>query len=291
MVPCCLLREGPQKGQKMTIVAISRFTMSGGTRLANCLSEKLHIPSVSREVITQVADQFGISEALLWEQLEKTKRASPERRLYLSSLQLALAERAQSGPFVYHGLAGHFLLKGIPQILKVGIVAPLEMRAKALMTQKNISLEEATKSIQRWDETRSKWVRFLYNVTWLDPSLYDLMINIADVSMEAACEIVTCALHQQEFGELTGSRQLIDDFALASRVKVRLAAHERTRAMDVDVEAKGNTIKITARVLMGGIFPWGGKESIRNDLTEVSKTVPGVEKVSVSLEGTAVPLE
>ena len=275
----------------MTVVTISRFTMSGGTRLADCLSEKLHIPSVSREVITQVANQFGISESLLWEQLEKTKRASSERRLYLASLQLALAERAQRGPFIYHGLAGHFLLKGIPQILKVGIVAPLELRAQALMKQKNISLDEATRSIQRWDETRSKWVRFLYNVHWLDPSLYDLMINIANVSMEAACEIIVCTLNQQEFGEFMGKQKLIEDFVLASRVKVQLASHERTKGLDVEVEAMNTTIRITGRVLTGGIFTWGGKESIRNDLIEVSKMVSGVDKVLVSLEGTAVPLE
>ncbi len=275
----------------MTIVTISRFTMSGGERLANSLSEKLHIPSVSREVIIQVANQFGLSEAVLWEQLEKTKGSSPERRLYLAALQLALAERAQQGPFVYHGLAGHFLLKGIPQILKVGIVAPLKFRAEALMRQKNISLDEATRSIHRWDEKSIKWARFLYDVDWLDPTLYDLMINIANISVEAACEIVVCALNQQEFGEFTGKQKLVEDFVLASRVKVQLAAHERTKGLDVEVEARNETVKITGRVLMGGVFSWGGKESTRNDLIEVSKTVPGVKKVSVSLEGTAVPLD
>jgi osmotically-inducible protein OsmY len=117
------------------------------------------------------------------------------------------------------------------------------------------------------------------------------MINIASISVEAACEIVTCTLNQQEFGPFMGKQKLIEDFVLASRVKVQLAAHERTKGLDVEVEARNSTIKITGRVLMGGIFPWGGKESIRNDLIEVSKTVPGVEKVSVSLEGTAVPLE
>jgi cytidylate kinase len=265
--------------------------MSGGERLAECLSEKLGIPSLSREVIVQVANQFGISEALLWEQLEKTKGPSPERRLYLAALQLALAERALQGPFVYHGLAGHFLLKGIPQILKVGIVAPLKFRAEALMRQKNISLDEATRSIQRWDEKSIKWARFLYDVDWLDPSLYDLMVSIAAISVEAACEIVTCALNQQEFGAFMGKEKLIEDFVLASRVKVQLAAHERTKGLDVEVEARAGTVKITGRVLLGGVFPWGGKESIRNDLIEVSKMVPGVEKVLVSLEGTAVPLE
>ena len=266
--------------------------MSGGERLAKCLSEKLGIPAISREVITQVADQFDISEALLWEKLEKTKHGAPaERSLYLAAVQLALAERAREGPFVYHGLAGHFLLKGIPQILKVGIVAPLKMRAERLMKEKDISLDEAVRSIQRWDERRSRWVRFLYDVDWLDPSLYDLVINIANIGTESACELVICALDQKEFKELPEKQRSIDDFVLASRVKAQLALNERTRGLDLEVRVSEQVVKITGRVLTGGIFHWGGKESTRNDLVEVAKTVPGVQKVLVDLDERAVPLD
>lgn len=278
----------------MTIVTISRFTMSGGEKLAKCLSERLGIPSVSREVLTQVADQFGISEALLVEQLEKTKRGpSPERRLYMASLQLALAERAQQGPFVYHGLAGHLLLRGIPQILKIGIVAPLKLRAQKLMEEKNISPEEAIRSIQRWDERRANWVRFLYDVDWLDPSLYDLVINIASISVDSACEIVISALNQPEFREFPEKQRMIDDFVLASRVKVQLATHERTRSwLELEVVAEQQVVKITGRALMGGgIFYWRGEDRVRDELIEVVKAVPGVKKVIIALEGEAVPVE
>jgi len=278
----------------MTIITISRFTMSGGEKLAKCLSERLGIPSVSREVLTQVADQFGISEALLVEQLEKTKRGpSPERRLYMASLQLALAERAQQGPFVYHGLAGHLLLRGIPQILKIGIVAPLKLRAQKLMEEKNISPEEAIRSIQRWDERRANWVRFLYDVDWLDPSLYDLVINIASISVDSACEIVISALNQPEFREFPEKQRMIDDFVLASRVKVQLATHERTRSwLELEVVAEQQVVKITGRALMGGgIFYWRGEDRVRDELIEVVKAVPGVKKVIIALEGEAVPVE
>jgi cytidylate kinase len=279
----------------MTVIAISRFTGSGGEKLANRLSEELSIPSVSREVITQVANQFGITEAVLWQQLEKTKGffsgPSPERRLYLAALQLALAKRAQEGPFIYHGLAGHFLLKGVPQVLKVGIVAPLEYRAQRLMEQKNISLEEAVRSTQRWDERRSEWVRFLYNVEWLDPSLYDLVINIAYLGVESACRLIVCALHQEKFEELPETQSRINDFVLASNIKFLLAADERTKALELEIEAEKGVVRITGRIPTSGMFSWRGKESTKGDLYEVAKTAPGVQKVLVFLEGTAIPVE
>ncbi len=275
----------------MSIVTISRFTMSGGTRLADRLSQRLGIPSISREVITQVANRFDLSEELVWEKLERAKGQSPERNLYLAALQLALAERAQQGPFVYHGLAGHFLLKGIPRILKVGIVAPLEMRAETLMKQKGISLDEAKKSIQRWDEKRSKWVRFLYNVEWLDPSLYDLVVNVASIGEESACELIACELNREEFRELPGQHQLIDDFVLASKVKVLLAVNDRTKGLELEVKAEEQGIRITGRVPTGSLFYRGGKKTTRNDIIRIAKTEPEVRKVTVDLEGSAVPVD
>jgi osmotically-inducible protein OsmY len=84
---------------------------------------------------------------------------------------------------------------------------------------------------------------------------------------------------------------MIEDFVLASRVKLQLATHERTKGLELEVTAQEGVVKITGQVLMGGMFSWGGRESIRNDLIEVSKTVPGVQKVVVAVEGKAVPLE
>ena len=121
---------------------------------------------------------------------------SPERGLYLAAIQLALAEKAAQGPFVYYGHAGHLLLKGVPQVLKVRVIAPLDRRAQKLAETQKMSFEEATKTIEKMDESRIKWTRFLYDVDWRDPSLYDLVINLDAIPIESACEIIVCALNQ-----------------------------------------------------------------------------------------------
>jgi cytidylate kinase len=278
----------------MTVVTISRFTMSGGEKLANCLADRLGIPSLSREVLKEVASQFGITESLLREQLEKTRGLihgpSPERRVYLAALQLALAEKAQQGPFIYHGHAGHLLLKGLPQILKVGIVAPLQSRAEKLMKLENLTFEEAVKSIKQMDEGRVKWVRFLYDVDWLDPSMYDLVVNVGYLSQETACEVILCTLKQEQFQEKPENQGLLEDFVLASRVKVQLATHERTKGLDLEVEAEKGTVKIRGKIMTGGFFP-RGKQTTRNDLIEVAQKTPGVKQVRIGLEEFTVPLE
>jgi hypothetical protein len=153
-------------------------------------------------------------------------------------------------------------------------------------------MEEAVRSIQRWDEKSSKWARFPYDVDRPDPSLYDLVITIVEINVESACEIVLRALDQEEFKESPGTQSLMDDFVPAGRVKVQPAANERTRGLEPEVRAEKQVVKIAGRVLTGGgIFSWRGEDRIRNDLIEVAGTVPGVEKVIVALEGEAVPAE
>lgn len=278
----------------MAVITISRFTMSGGETLANCLADRLGIPSLSREVLKEVASRFGITASLLREQLEKTQGLihgpSPERRVYLAALQLALAEKAQQGPFIYHGHAGHLLLKGLPQILKVGIVAPIRSRAEKLMKRENLTLEEAIRSIKQMDESRVKWVRFLYDVDWLDPSMYDLVINVGYLSQESACELILCTLKQEQFKEKPENQALIADFVLASQVKLQLATHERTRGLEVDVAAQKGVVKITGKIITGGIFS-RGKRTTKNDLVEAAQQVAGVKQVLIGLEEFPIPLE
>jgi cytidylate kinase len=278
----------------MAIITISRGTMSGGESLAKCLSDRLGVPAISQEILQDAARRFGISQALLVEQLEKTKGIvrglSPERRLYLTAIQLALAERASKGPFVYHGHAGHLLMKGVPGILKVRVIAPMKRRAEKLMGTQNLSYDEAKKTIEKLDEGRIKWTRFLYDVDWRDPSLYDLVINLDAIQIEIACEIVLCTLDQPDFKQSQDSQALIEDFLLASQVKAELATNQRTKGLELEVSADQGSITITGTFETGGIFH-GGKHRIKNVLIEVAQKVPGVKKVSIAVEGVPVVLE
>lgn len=278
----------------MAIITISRGTMSGGESLAKCISEKLGIPAVSQEILKEASGRFGISQPLLLQQLEKTKGLihgqSTERGLYLTAIQLALAERAQKGPFVYYGHAGHLLLKGVPQVLKIRVIALLKNRASKFADTHNISFEEAKKRIEKIDESRIKWTRFLYNVDWRDPSLYDLVINLDAISLESACEIIIHTLKQQEFKESPESQNIIEDFLLACQVKTALVTHDQTKGLGLDVTSEKGVVTITGSFETGGIFP-SGKHKIRNDLIEVARQVEGVKKVQIGVENIPVALE
>ena len=280
----------------MAIITISRGTMSGGEELANCLSEKLGWPAISREIIVDTASQYGVSESFLIQQIKKSptiiERIAGEKRVYLSAIQTTLAQRAREGDFIYHGNAGHFLLKGLANVLKVRIIAPLEYRINRLVEKENLTPKEAKSYIENIDKQRVQWTKFLYGKDWRDPSLYDMVINIKDISIPMACEIIVHTVNLPKFRETQEGKKDRENFYLACLVKSKLALNEKTRGMDLEVQVSDDRVKITGKFYTSGPFPRGIKRS-KNDIIEVIQELSEIKDkdIKIEIESLAVPIE
>lgn len=280
----------------MSIVTISRGTFSGGEALAQCLTKKTGLPAVGVEVIKEAAILYGISESEISQQLKQgpnvwERLLGEKRRLYFIALQSAMAERAAKGDFIYHGLAGHFLLHGVPNVFKVRLVAPLSYRIKSEVAKKNITEEVAKQYIKKVDERRKQWTKFFYNVDWTDPSLYDMVINLENLSLDTACGIIMYALSQPEFQSTPEKKKAVEDFALSCQVKAKIALNERTKGIELDVEVKEGNVRIQGKLYTTvGMFATGLRQSEAEIITIV-KSVPGVKDVKVELQELPVAVE
>jgi len=280
----------------MPIITISRGTLSGGEALAHCLSERLGYPAISREVIKDAASLYGVSESEISQQLEQKPKVierlmGEKRRLYLIALQSALAEQALKGDFIYHGLAGHLLLHGVPSVFKIRLVAPLSYRVKKVMEKKNLSEEEAKKYIEKVDEKRIQWTKFLYNVDWTDPSLYDIVINLENITLDTACGMVIHALNQPEFKDAPEKRKAAENFALSRQIKAKLALSERTKGIELEVEADKGKVRIWGKLITTiGPFATGIRAS-QNEIMKIAQNIPGVKKVQIELQETPTAVE
>jgi cytidylate kinase len=278
----------------MAIITISRGTMSGGEALAGRLSEKLGWPAVGREVITEAANTFNLSENLLAEQLEKMpgffRKYTSERRLYMMALQSALIERALKGNFIYHGLAGHLLLKDVPQVLKVRLIAPMEYRIRQLVHKKQMSREDASNYIKQVDRQRTEWTRWLYNVDWSDPTLYDAVFNLNALPLALIAELICQTAKSPIFQDSQEHREALGQFHLANQVRMRLARNDRTHGSNLEVTAKDSRVRVTGEILTGGLFG-SGMNSASNAIRKTAMEVPGVEGVEVDVRESIVARE
>ena len=280
----------------MPIVTISRGTFSGGEALAQCLTKKSGLPAVGVEVIKEAATLYGISESEISQQLKQGPKVwerllGEKRRLYLIALQSAMAERAVKGDFIYYGLAGHFLLHGVPNVFKVRLVAPLSYRIKNEMAKKNITEEVAKEYIEKVDERRKQWTKFFYHVDWTDPFLYDMVINLENLSLDTVCGMIMHALGQPEFQSTPEKKKAIEDFALSCQVKAKIALNERTRGIELDVEVKDGNVRIQGKLYTTvGMFATGLRQT-EAEIRTIAKSVPGVKDVKVDLQELPVAVE
>lgn len=278
----------------MAVITISRGTMSGGEALARQLSGRLGWPAVSREVITETAEKHGVSEKIVAEQLTKgpgwLKRYTAERRLYLVAVESALIERALLGSYIYHGYAGHLLLKGIPGVFKVRLIAPMEFRVRNVMERMGMSREAGIRYIQQVDRQRVEWTRFLYDVDWSDPAIYDAVFNLSTLSVDTVADIICQAVRSPEFQDTPESRKAIEQAALACKIKSLLAQHHTTRGLDMQVTVREGTVRVTGNIVTGGIMH-SGVNMMKEDIRRIASSVPGVTDVEVEVSVTPLPIE
>jgi cytidylate kinase len=256
------------------IVTVSRGSASGGQALAEGLAQRLGYDLVSREDVIEAATRFGISEQRLQEALLKPVRLwdrfGHERRRYIAFVQEALCERASVDRVIYHGNAGHLLLRGVSHVLCVRLIAPMAYRVGAVMDRRDMSRDEAEQYIRDTDRQREQWTRFLYGVDWLDPGLYDLTVNLQTLDVESAVGLVALAAQRPAFQPTDESRQAMADLLLASRVRAALAADKDTASVEVEVRASGGVVHLRGKVRPA---------SVVEDILRIAGEVPGVAAV------------
>jgi osmotically-inducible protein OsmY len=258
----------------MAIVTISRGTYVGGIAVAEKLAAGLGHPCVSREVVLDAAQESGVDERELQSTLEEPPRfweKTPGRiPAHLNLVRTALLRRAQGGELVYHGYAGHLLLRGISHVLRVRMIAGPEARIDALMQDFHMSHKEATAHLKKLDLQLMKWTRFLYGVDWQDPSLYDVVLNLDHLSVEAAVATLAGMTRLEDFQPTDASRKAYDDLYLSSVVWAALTKDVHTKSANIRVGADNGTVFIT-----GGAPNKGAVNAIR----DVAEKVTGVRDV------------
>ncbi|MEJ2216802.1 MAG: cytidylate kinase-like family protein [Gemmatimonadota bacterium] len=214
----------------MAIITISRGSLSGGRAVAECLAEHFGVPCVAREVLQEAALALGVSENVMQEEFEtppgKWVRLNRERETYLLAVQTALADRCVDGSLIYHGLAGQFLLQGLPGVLKVRLIAPLEVRIQALIEQHHrMPRRAAEEFIANVDEERRRWVKVMYGKDVADPSLYDLTVKLRAMTRDTACLAIAEAAAQPEYEVTDEVKAELEAFAAKCRqqLEARLA--------------------------------------------------------------------
>ena len=267
----------------MSIITISRGSLSATEKIAKKVSEKLNCPVVTREEVIEAAEKYGIKETGLGDIsfIDKAPsfwhKVSDLRKQYLICFQTALFDFALQGNLVYHGHLAQLLLQKIPFVLRVLLTAPVEYRIKTLMQESGKTMEEASNHIKLVDERRHKWSQFLYGVDWKDPVHYDIVYNIEKMNVDLIADLITNVVTREEYKLSAESVQTLKNLHLASKAQAYLLKSPRTRGSEVKIEADVTT----GTLVVTGTVPKMGSSIWESDIKHVLSEVEGVKTIKV----------
>jgi cytidylate kinase len=228
----------------MSIITISRGSYSQGKEVAERVAQRLGYECVAREVLLEASEQFNIPEAKLLMTIKNAPsildRFTYGREKYIAYIQAAILKHFQKDNVVYHGMAGHFFVKGIPHVLKVRIIADMNNRVRVVMERDGISAKEALRTIKKLDDDRLKWSRLLYGIDTGDPNLYDLVLHIQKLTVEDAADIICHTVNLKHFRTTSESQVILDDLVLAAQVKATFI----NLKPDIQVVAKNGVVSL-----------------------------------------------
>ncbi len=184
----------------MPIITLSRELGSRGDDVAIAVAEKLKLRLVGRELINQAARQAGAPEIALAEidelGLLGLKPGRAALQLYRATVEQVIRDLAAGGNVLLVGRGSQVVLAGHVGVLHVRIIAPHAARSLCVQTRCRVSSEAAAARIAASDQARGAYLRRHYGARSDDPQLYDLMINMAHLSVEDAAALVCLAANQ-----------------------------------------------------------------------------------------------
>lgn len=210
----------------MGVITISRGSYSKGKEIAEKLAQSLGYECISRDILLEASEHFNISEVKLIRAIHDAPsvldRFKHGKEMYIIYIREAFLEHIQKDNVVYHGLAGHFFIRRIPNILKVRIIANIEDRVKEEMSRENITEKEARHLLIKDDGERRKWSMYLYGIDAKDASLYDIVLHVDNLKVHDAVELLAGIAKRPCFQTTKESQMIIKDFHLAAKAQAAI---------------------------------------------------------------------
>ena len=253
----------------MSVIAISRGSLSAATKLAEGLSSKLGGAIITREQVLKAAERYGIAESGLemrhivaqqppgfWE------KYADARKHYLTCFKAALFDFVLQGPIIYHGNLAHLLLNEVPFVLRVRVNAPLEKRVEVMMAESGISRQDATRRIEAIDEERRRWTAFLYDAYAMNSVRFDIVLDLSRITIQDGIRMIAAALENEQFRRTEDALKVIRDIHLSTIAEIRLMSNPDTYGLPLTVTADSSSGKVT----VSGNFPVGDAKVIESEI-------------------------
>jgi cytidylate kinase len=210
----------------MAIITISRQIGSLGDQIAKAAAEKLGYEYVEKSQISSVLSGLGFSLADIDKYDEKKpsiwQSLTTQKELLVCLFRAAVYELASRDNVVIVGRGGQVILRNVPGVLHVRILAPRSQRINRLMEQKKCDEKTAKRIMRQNDRDSSGYLNTYFGTNWNDSELYDLVINTRAMALNQGVELITCAVNADQIKKSPQRSENLYDLALIQKGKAAL---------------------------------------------------------------------
>ena len=202
------------------LITISREYGAGGSELGVLLGQTLGWPVLDHELVQKLAARLRCEEGevkamaehapSLFERLASVGMVTaPEARVHsppwatdpdcvAAAAREVLLEAAQRPPLIVVGHGGNCLFRDRPDVLRVRVAAPFDVRVERIARRTGASRSAAVAEVKRRDADRHQYLQRYYRSDVNNPCEYDIQINTGTVPLDAAARLVLSVVLRED---------------------------------------------------------------------------------------------
>ena len=211
----------------MAIITISRELAALGDETAHELANQLNYRFVDKYAVEERIKSYGVTGNKLQKYDEKKPSfwasLSHDRDDYLHYLKSAVLAEAVQGNAIFIGRGAAVILKGVPGVCSVFLVASPEIRLERIKSYFHCDDKRAYQIIEQSDRDREGFHRYFFDAKWKDAGNYHLTVNTGHLPPAACAEIVKYMQEKTITEEAeTKNAERVRELTLAQELKHRI---------------------------------------------------------------------
>jgi cytidylate kinase len=254
----------------MAILTIARKYGSGGREIGQAIAEQLNYDYIDRRRILddmraegkqweEQAKYFDENYPTLWERYDWSFRG------FVALNQSYFFNYALKDKAVIMGRGGNFLLKGIPFILRVRVIAPIEKRIEKVMEREGVNSENARWLIEKADHEMAGAIYLIYGRDWDNLAEYEMVFNTGIQSPDEIITTIKNALLEKEKLNTGKAKKILQLRALAAKIKAEITTNPQYCISVLDVDPKEEGMIEKGLIIRGIIHN-------QNDIRKIEET-------------------
>lgn len=249
----------------MHFITISEMLGTNGEKISKKVAQELKYPFIGKEELEKAAAEMGFLSDVQKVDAERNpplleKLFSERPKIYVDRMQAVIYEIARKGDALFFGRGSMSLLHSFNCALHVLVIGSLEKRIERVMEESRVGREIAEKMIHRSDHDKRAFFRFAFAEDWLNPDLYDLILNTDKLDIAAPTKMIIDAANSNEIKDC-GADSLTALAKLSILRRIEASLIEIGVHVSVTVEDDLKSVR-----LYGLVYSQEEKEEIENIL-------------------------